>query len=625
MVGFAAAMRAFAVAVIGVAWSGCALRTPAPRAAEPSAPARPPVVTSNIARDDYAGSAACAGCHPVEHESWMGAPMHRMTRTPDGADIAAPFDGGAFHFKDDQVRLLSDGGARFVRIESRRFGTRTFRVSKVIGGHHREDFAGVEVAEPRADAPAVGPPGEERVLPVSYMLATGRWRYKGYSVMSPERPGLKRGGVWNKTCMFCHNTVPYLSTILGALAGPGTPPYQGEIVDTLLPPERRAALEVTDGAGLARALRREITTLHGPPPSSDDVTAIAREAVRTTRARFGAAQLLEVGIGCESCHGGSREHVLHSGTRPSFTPRSPFLRVKLPSETRAQSINRVCARCHQVLFTQYPWTWEGAARRGDAPGGSSINSGEARDLLLGGCATQMSCIACHDPHARDDRPRRERLETAEGDRVCLGCHTQLGDEAAQRAHTHHDPARAGGRCMGCHMPKKNMSLDTRLTRYHRIGSPTERARVEGDRPLECALCHAHETVGALVQKMEQWWGKRYDRAALTRLYGGLDVEVMAATLARGKPHEQAVAIAVLGEARARDAAPALVRELVNEVPLVRYYAALALERIVGEASPIDLHRDNGDILRQARDWLAKIGVAVQALPRRPGEGGEEDD
>ena len=64
------------------------------------------------------------------------------------------------------------------------------------------------------------------------------------------------------------------------------------------------------------------------------------------------------------------------------------------------------------------------------------------------------------------------------------------------------------------MPKKNMGLDYALTRYHRIGSPTDPARVERDRPLECALCHADKSVDALVGTMEPWWGKRYDREAL---------------------------------------------------------------------------------------------------------------
>ena len=52
------------------------------------------------------------------------------------------------------------------------------------------------------------------------------------------------------------------------------------------------------------------------------------------------------------------------------------------------------------------------------------------------------------------------------------------------------------------MPKKNTGLGYQLTRYHRIGSPTDAARVEKDRPLECALCHADKSVASLVSTME---------------------------------------------------------------------------------------------------------------------------
>ena len=91
------------------------------------------------------------------------------------------------------------------------------------------------------------------------------------------------------------------------------------------------------------------------------------------------------------------------------------------------------------------------------------------------------------------------------------------------------------------MPKKNMGLGYALTRYHRIGLPDDPARVERDRPIECALCHADKTVAELVGKMERWWGRKYDRAALANLYGTVDARPLQATLMRGKAHEQAVA------------------------------------------------------------------------------------
>src|SRR5207253_4748546 len=207
---------------------------------------------------------------------------------------------------------------------------------------------------------------------------------------------------------------------------------------------------------------------------------------------------------------------------PDFAPRSAFLQARPDGGgeiTRAEQVNRVCARCHQVLFSRYPFTWEGEMRRGGRPGGSSITSGEARDFLLGGCARGMSCTTCHDPHAEDRPQKLARLATPEGNGVCTTCHADYQGAEALRRHAHHDPAGAGGSCIACHMARKNMGLGYALTRYHRIGSPTDKARVEHDRPLDCALCHADRSVGTLVADMERLWGKGYARAALRGRYG----------------------------------------------------------------------------------------------------------
>jgi hypothetical protein len=587
-----------------IALAGCAPRR-VPSTAPTTTAATNAIVSSNVLRRDYAGSRACEPCHHEEYDMFMSAPMHNMTRVPSEKVPAAPWS-GSFRFKDDRVRFETRGDDKLMLIESGAFGTRTFKITRVIGGHYREDFAGVEVG---------GSDGKnERVLPATYFLASATWRYKGYSVMGPERPGLRPGGVWNKTCIFCHNTIPYFDDVLGALSDAKIGPYQGEVVDALLPVERRARWEVTDAAALERAVGDELRVLGAHATAH----AGAGDLLRNVRARFDGSHLVEVGIGCESCHGGSVEHVKHNATRPSYEPRARFLGVSVPvparGNARAVAINRVCARCHQVLFTRYPWTWEGQSRNGATPGGSNINSGEARDFLLGGCAAAMACSDCHDPHAHN-RPHAAELE-ARADGVCLRCHAELLTAEAQRAHSHHDPAGAGGRCLGCHMPQKNMSLDNRLGRYHRIASPTETAKVEGDRPLECALCHGQMPVEKLVATMEGWWQKSYDRKKLRALYGDdlAQADALVETLARGKPHEQAVAMVLLGARGDKRVAPLVAAQLTHPIPILRYYAVGALEALLGGPAPLDVHASNGEIALAASKWL---GASVAARPATP--------
>ena len=148
-------------------------------------------------------------------------PRH-VARVADAADDAAGAGrqyarrsrGGpaaTFRFKDDTARLVRTGRRAVRRADVGQSGDQRYRVTRVIGGRYREDFAGVEEGVAGA---------REVLLPVSYVFETDSLRLKGYSVLVSERPGLRAGGVWSQTCIFCHNTVPYFDAMWGELAGP---------------------------------------------------------------------------------------------------------------------------------------------------------------------------------------------------------------------------------------------------------------------------------------------------------------------------------------------------------------------------------------------------------------------
>lgn len=570
-----------------------------PSAVVGTAASREHEVSSNVTRADYAGSAACARCHVKETAAWQRSPMRRMTRDLHRTEIRAPFTGETFRFRDDSVRFESQQGERFMRLNDS-----LFRVSKVIGGRYREDFVGARV-DP--SAPLGNALDLERVLPVSFLSFNGEWRYKGYSVMVKERSALEPGVVWQTGCIFCHNTAPQLSLLLDDLYGPRAHAYQGS-VSVELPEEKRPRYTIGDESALKSALDTELRWLGSERRVSEyDAKRALTVSIDATRDHFDETKLVELGIGCEACHGGSIEHVRSPmSVRPTLALRSQFLRVTTANgqePTHAQDVNRTCAKCHTVLFSRYPYTWEGQTRRQD-PGGATINSGEARDFLLGDCTTQLSCTSCHDPHAEDSKSSLEALAGPKGDALCASCHRQFAGAAAQQAHTHHAPESAGSHCLNCHMPKKNMGLAYELTRYHRIGSPTDRARVEGDRPLECALCHTDRSVDQLVSTMERFWGKKYDRAALRRLYGqDLRVNALEATLSFGKPHEQGTAVAIAGRDQRRDWLPLVVAQLGNDYPLVRFFARHAIERITAAPLPIDMNAPGPQVVSDAQRYL----------------------
>jgi predicted CXXCH cytochrome family protein len=531
--------------------------------------------------------------------------MHRMTRDLRETQIRAPFEGTTFNFRSDSVHFEQQGGARFMRLHNESRPDTLFRVTKVIGGRVREDFVGAEV-DP---ASPLGPARDaERILPVSYLSFNGEWRYKGYSVMVRERPQLEPGVVWKTGCIFCHNTSPALSLLLDDVYGPGAHSYQGS-ASVELPDDKRPRYVVTDERALKAALRSELVALGAPRDTEhSDVKRALTLGIDATRDGFAEKNLVELGIGCEACHGGAREHV-HNPTqvRPTLALRSNFLEVTSPTgaePTHAEDVNRTCSKCHTVLFSRYPYTWEGKTRRQD-PGGSSINSGEARDFMLGDCNKQLSCTRCHDPHTEDPKSALLALEGAPGDDLCESCHQSFKGGEARKAHTHHAADSAGSHCINCHMPKKNMGLAYELTRYHRIGSPTDRERVEGDRPLECALCHTDKSVAQLTATMERFWNKKYDRGALRRLYGAdLNVNALEATLRYGKPHEQGTAVAIAGRERRRDWLPLVVAQLGNDYPLVRYFARHAVEEITDQPLVIDMNAPGPDMVKAAEQYLA---------------------
>jgi len=217
----------------------------------------------------------------------------------------------------------------------------------------------------------------------------------------------------------------------------------------------------------------------------------------------------------------------------------------------------------------------------------------------------MACTTCHDPHGEDSKSRLERLGTISGNPTCTSCHQKFAAPEALKLHTHHTPEGEGSVCLNCHMPKKNMGLAYEFTRYHRVGSPTDSARVLGDRPLDCALCHADRSVDQIVTTMEKWWGKRYDRRQLERLYGGdLRLNAVRLTLAFGKPHEQALAADIAVRHDIPDTTDSIVALLNNPYPLVRYFARHSLERRFGKPLPLDMNLPGPALLQAAKSLLA---------------------
>ena len=448
-----AVVAGVAAAVLGsVREEGRAAVGPArgPRAARPAglpveeAPPRlpPRVGYSNIYGRDYVGPDACGECHGENHAHWqrsLHASMNRLAGRPgavvgDFAGRALRYDGGSATFTRDAhgyVMVLAKAGA-----------VRRFHVTRTIGSRYLQEYVGVDEAAPGAD---------EIRLPFGWWRRPGRWlprpyfdswypaEYRADGAIATD-PFVPDAEPWADRCAWCHNTYPF---------------------------ELRALRSTERGLGQGLEQYDDLVVERRP--------AAARAAILEQN-RLPTAELVTVGISCESCHLGGRAHAV-DGEPIRFVPTSSDLRRRAGApdlsggRENPRVVDHICAQCHSTPAPRYP---NGAAGR---------NSSEALDLLAGACVPAIACIDCHDPHvagAGEGAPDPPRAV-----RACTRCHATLASPRAARAHSRHG---AGVTCLDCHMPRIVIGV-SRMVRSHRISSPADPVMLAAAGPNACNLCH----------------------------------------------------------------------------------------------------------------------------------------
>jgi len=92
-----------------------------------------------------------------------------------------------------------------------------------------------------------------------------------------------------------------------------------------------------------------------------------------------------------------------------------------------------------------------------------------------------------------------------GNQACLQCHTQMQDDAALVAHTHHPVHSAGSRCYNCHMSYTTYGL-LKAIRSHTIDSPDVATTLSTGRPNACNQCHLDRTLAWTANSLSDWYG-----------------------------------------------------------------------------------------------------------------------
>jgi hypothetical protein len=469
---------------------------------------------------------------------------------------------------------------------------RRYEVTRTVGTRFMQFYIGVQREGPEPAGHAVY---REHMLPFAWWVSLGRWLPKPYfDTDGPEE--LDGDGVpvvegvdrvrdvrpYNAVCMNCHNTYAYAYRIF-------EPMYAG------FPAATVAAALGPLGERLSAAVPVRPTA----------------ESFKSINGRLDPDRhLVTLGISCESCHFGCREHAAGGGP-PRFLPTSPFVRVtprdpdRPPTGGRkdAATVNGICAQCHSGNTHFFP---NRAARE---------NSREALDFERGACASELRCVSCHEPHTAGpppggpDRPEHVAL--------CANCHETYRDPRRAAAHAGH-PAGAAVSCLDCHMPRYNLGLDE-VVRTHRIAAPVEQSMVTAASANACNLCHLDKSLRWTVRELERGWGRRLTLPEEGPAAGAVDRPLGEVWLEGSEqPLRLLAGQSYSRSPRAREKLPDLIRALNDVEPINRVFALKAVERACGRrlgAGDYELTAPPAERARQIGRLLEATGLAPDPAPQ----------
>jgi hypothetical protein len=207
-----------------------------------------------------------------------------------------------------------------------------------------------------------------------------------------------------------------------------------------------------------------LTPYGGVPPPRDALACFGCHATQLSalgNERIDEATMIP-NVSCERCHGPGRAHVAAAlAGAPEAELSLPFG----PDRWTASELLRFCGECHRHPAGPRPEE----IRRGDP----HLARFQPIGIFLSECYRQsagaLSCVTCHDPHARASSHRDYY------DQICLKCHSSSAGSPPQFAGRRR-PAQVACRvsprehCVECHMPRvdqgHNLLLSDHWIRVH---------------------------------------------------------------------------------------------------------------------------------------------------------------
>jgi hypothetical protein len=411
-------------------------------------------------------------------------------------------------------------------------------------------------ARPRGDS--APPPETLVVLPVGFRMTQHLWA-PTYSVQAdndsdatPDPFDAFEPSAYYDLCGKCHTTMPqgYRMLFDNSASQLNKPPFHFEL---------RPFLQETLGE-----------MVDAPPAQTPADVQQLNGLVREASQAYSPDRAAALGISCEACHLGGREHANSGGKiPPRFFPSSPHIAhettPKQFGRTR-ENVNLVCAQCHSAPRNQH------------AGGAATVNSSEYRDARSGSCYSRLRCVDCHEPHTATGPVWSKSPD--QDDAACLKCHQHYTAAETRAKHTHHAAGSAGDRCLNCHMPHVTEGLED-IVRTHQISSPTNAAIIGGAGSNACNLCHLDQSIDWTLQHLTDWYGARFDEATIAHAYPKRSAALGEQWLADARSSTRMVAMGAVKRNRAKWLLPAVLGEL-NDFHLInRQFAQNTIETVLG--------------------------------------------